>query len=333
MTEVSLDPLLSLQKNAVENPISKPNYKDGKSIVTSCYRQEIPSLFVLLYELKRLQFNLPIEIFYRDQELDVDEINEITKINQPYITFKKIQSNAKNFTDRYGHSHGWSTKVYAIYESEYNENLWLDCDNVPITSAAINLFNDEEYIEKGSLFWRDVYSIDRSQQYEPNSSFWKVFNVPYNDGEPFETGQFLINKNKCWNQLSLMMHYTENCEVYYSFGGDAECWRMAWQSYSIHSSYPFSSFNYHSNPSSVPYGFMPYGPFHKGIQNIWHKYGGGSVMVQRGRDGKELFNHRNIYKWSYGENVFNHDVQNEQIYHMIINHLKIKYPATGTTNG
>jgi hypothetical protein len=53
---------------------------------------------------------------------------------------------------------------------------------------------------------------------------WKIFNVPYNDGEPFESGQFLLNKTKVQKQLSIMKYYTDRCEIYYSFGGDAECW-------------------------------------------------------------------------------------------------------------
>ena len=74
---------------------------------------------------------------------------------------------------------------------------------------------------------------------------------------------------------------------------------------------------------------MPYGPFHKGVQNPWHKYGGGSVMVQRDRKGDELFNHRNLNKWRWKEeNPFNHDVQNEFSYHAIMRHIKSKYGVT-----
>ena len=38
-------------------------------------------------------------------------------------------------------------------------------------------------------------------------------------------------------------------------------------------------------------------------------------MVQRARDGSELFNHRNINKMKLYNNVFNADIQNEQLYH------------------
>lgn len=322
--EVNLDKINQSKQYVLMNPPPMPVYKSGKSLVTSCYRQEIPGMFILLKELQRLNFNLPIEVFYRAGELDTNEITELTNIAPQYIIFKQIKSNAKNVTDRWGNVKGWSTKVHAVIESEWEENLWIDGDNYPIKNC-LDLFNDTEYKSKGSLFWRDVYGIDRANQYCDQSTFWQVFDVSPNDGEPFESGQLLINKPKVWQQLSMLLHFTENCEIYYGFGGDAECWRMAWQYVSQKTGGYHAAFNYHQS-DDVPYGFMPYGPFHKGAQNPWHKYGGGTVMVQRDRNGQELFNHRNITKFRWkGENPFNQDITNEMTYHMILRHLKVKY--------
>jgi hypothetical protein len=325
--ETNLQQLHLEQETAIKTPIPMPQYLAGKSIVTSCYRSEIPGAYILLSELHRLDFNIPIEVFYREGELNQDEISEMQKISPGQIVFKKLQSPAMNFVDRWGNVKGWSTKVLAIFESQYEENLWIDCDNVPIRNC-MDLFSDTEYLQKGSMFWRDVYSIDRADQYWSGSDMWKIFDVVPNDGEPFESGQFLINKPKVWLQFSLMHYYTTRNEIYYQFGGDAECWRMAWQRVSISQNGYHSKFNYHSS-DQVPYGLMPYGPFHKGVQNPWHKYGGGSVMVQRDRKGDELFNHRNLNKWRWKEeNPFNHDVQNEFSYHAIMRHIKSKYGVT-----
>ena len=316
---------LHIEQHKVFETIQSPyQYKSGKSIVTTCYRQEITGAYILLSELKRLGFNVPVEVFYRDGELVEDEITELEKLHPGYVSFKKIKKQFQNFQDRWGNQKGWATKVYAILESEYEENLWIDCDNFPIRNC-LDLFNDEEYCQKGSLFWRDVYSIDRADQYWSGSEMWKVFNVSYNDGEPFESGQFLINKTQCWKQLYMMIYYTDNSQIYYQFGGGAECWRMAWQYVAVSQNKYHSQHNYHSSPD-VPYGFMPYGPFHKGVQNPWHKYGGGTVMVQRDRAGVELFNHRNINKFSImKKNDFNSDVENEISYHMIVKHIQTKY--------
>lgn len=316
---------LTSEQNKVYQSIGEPyRYKKGKSIVTSCYRQEITGTYILLSELKRLEFSIPIEVFYRENELVEDEILELTKLYPEFVVFKKLRKQFSNFQDKWGNQKGWATKVYAIAESEYEENLWIDNDNYPIRNC-LDLFNDEEYKSKGSLFWRDVYSIDRADQYWSGSDMWKIFNVKPNDAEPFESGQFLINKLKCWKQLYMMVYYTENAQTYYQFGGDAECWRMAWQYIAEKENGYHVPHNYHASPD-VPYGFMPYGPFHKGMQNQWHKYGGGTVMVQRDRSGAELFNHRNINKFSImSKNDFNQDVANEITYHMIVKHMQIKY--------
>lgn len=317
-------PLHDDQDQIYESLQNINQYKKGRSIVTSCYRAEITGTYILLCELKRLDFNLPIEVFYRENEIIDDEIAELTRIYPEYVRFIKLSRNFENFKDKWGNQKGWATKVYAILESEYEENLWIDSDNFPIRNC-LDLFSDDEYISKGSLFWRDVYSIDRADQYWTGSDFWRLFNVPANDGEPFESGQFLINKSKCWKQFGMMVYYTDNANIYYQCGGDAECWRMAWQYVAVKENKYHAQFNYHASPD-VPYGFMPYGPFHKGAQNPWHKYGGGTVMVQRDREGAELFNHRNINKFkANGTNDFNKDVANEFTYHMIIKHMQSKY--------
>ena len=322
-TNINLDNLYADQSAAINNLIPMPTYKKGKSIVTSCYRPEIPGMFVLLNELVRLDMKIPIEIFYRGNELNSDECIELAKVQPNLISLKQIKSSPVDFTDRWGNVKGWSVKVYSILESEYEENLWIDCDNVPVRNC-LDLFDDPEYLKKGSLFWRDVYSVDRSNQYCDTSPFWKVFQVSPNDGEPFESGQFLLNKPLVWEQFCLMLHFTENCNLYYNFGGDAECWRMAWQNHALQRGLYHKSFNYNAS-DDVPYGFMPFGPFHKGVANPWKKYGGGTVMVQRDRDGKELFNHRNITKWRWENNPYNNDIQNESNYHMILRHIQSKY--------
>jgi hypothetical protein len=60
-----------------------------------------------------------------------------------------------------------------------------------------------------------------------------------------------------------------------------------------------------------------------GRPNVNHKWGGGSVMVQRDREGRALFNHRNLDKFREdSDNVFNADITNEAIYHEHIARLR-----------
>jgi hypothetical protein len=299
-----------------------PNYSPGRSIVTSIYDGEFATGYVMLKELERLDVRLPVEIFYRETELSQDQI-DILCTCELNLRIKQINGNAKDFTTVYGSVAGWSTKIYALLESRYEENLWLDADNFPIVNPEF-LFEDPDYIEKSSLFWRDMMSPDRANRYHDEAVIWPIFKVDPNDAEPFETGQILVNKPKVWEQLRLVKHYADNCEVYYNFGGDSETFRMAWQHWHSRNGGSTPRINYHTNLSVMaPYGFMPYGPFHKGVYNQFGKWGGGTVMVQRDRQGHELFNHRNINKMKLGKNVINTDVTHEGFYHSHINELKL----------
>lgn len=86
---------LYAQQDQVTSALSPiPPYQPGRSIVTSCYRSEIPGMFVLLNELARLEINLPIEIFYRNGELNNDERAELSRIYPKFVMFKQIQNNA-----------------------------------------------------------------------------------------------------------------------------------------------------------------------------------------------------------------------------------------------
>lgn len=316
--QINLATLRQQELNFI-NSIQKKNYRDGKSIVTTSYHKEVPSTWVLLNELSRVGCDLPVEIFYRDGELNEQEIELLSSVSDT-VQVKKINGSPKDYISIYGHKHGWSCKIYAILESEYKENLWLDADCYPIIDPSF-LFKDQEYLQKGSLFWRDVFSPDSANQYCDTSVMWPIFNINPNDSEPFEAGQLLINKDMCWRQVSLIQYYADNCEIYYGFGGDKETFKFAWQIIGMIDGHSPLRINYHSDPN-VPFGFMPYGPFHKGRPNQYGKWAGGTVMVQRDRSGKELFNHRNMDKFVLGENIFNDDIINEDHYHNHIQKLR-----------
>ncbi len=318
--QIDLSQIYSAVDQHYSNQPRVPVYGRGRSIVTSVYGAELASGYVLMCELARLGNTLPIEIFYRDGELTQQQIDLLISPDPQNITVHQIKGIAKDFTTQYGNKAGWSVKIHAIYESSHSQVLWLDSDCFPIRNPEF-LFDDHEFQAKGSLFWRDVFSTDRANRYHDDAPLWKVFRVQPNDAEPFEAGQLLLDKTRCWTQFSLVKHYADNCEYYYHFGGDTETFRMAWQHNELRTGGYHAYLNYHSSPM-VPYGFMPYGPFHKGVPNDYGKWGGGTVMVQRDRNGAELFNHRNINKFSFGNNVYNQDITNEYHYHDHVKQLK-----------
>lgn len=277
---------LHAAQNAAVTAIGLAPQMTGKGIVTSIYDKEFASGWVLLSELAALKVTLPIEVWYKTGELSERQI-EIIKSLPLDLEVRLLEENVT----------GWAIKPFSIFRSKFKEILWIDSDNVPIRDPSF-LFEDEEYIEKGSLFWRDVSGTDRAKFWHQSSPVWTIFNVPYNDAEEFDAGQLLINKEKCWSELALTLHFNQNKKLYWQYVyGDKDTFRLSWQQLAHKRTGKTRQVNYHEDPSTVPYGFMPYGPFHIGPPNPWGKWGGGSVMQQRDRAGEPLFNHRTVFKF------------------------------------
>lgn len=306
------DQLINLH-NAVDEYIKNiepypENAFNGRGIVTSAYDKEFESAWILFKELDRLGVQLPVEVFYKDGELNQKQKDLITGIS-PNFKLVLLEDNVS----------GWAVKPFSMLRSSFKEIIWIDTDNPPVRDVEF-LFDDEEYKEKGSLFWRDVCGESFSE------STWEVFNVYPNDSEKFETGQIVYNKEKCWKQLLLNIFYTINSQIYYQFvHGDTGTFKFSFLY--LNKDKPFYRVNYNSDKNLIPFGFMPYGPFHVGEPNMYGKWGGGSVMAQRDREGEVLFNHRTISKFKLGQNnVFQRQVVNEKFYHDHMKELEKLYP-------
>jgi alpha 1,2-mannosyltransferase len=302
---ITYEELHAGQRQAVLDFAREPRNYSGRGIVTTVYDREFPSSWVLFSELARLKVDLPIEAFHGDGELSAQNARLIASLG--------LNIKVRVLPDPAG---GFAMKPLSIYRSAFREVMWIDCDCFPVRDPSF-LFDDEEYVAKGSLFWRDVTGVDRSGLWHPAAKVWPLFNVPPNDAEEFESGQLLINKAKCWAELGLTLHFNSMQAIYGALVyGDKDLFRLAWQNLAYARKKAPEGNRYLSDPKRVPYGFMPYGPFHMGRPNHMHKWGGGTVLVQRDRNGAPLFVHRNLDKFRLtGENPFNADVPNEAIYH------------------
>jgi alpha 1,2-mannosyltransferase len=313
MLDLDLKRLHEAQQMAVQMFARQPKDHSGRGIVTTVFDREFASCWVLLSELKRLNVSLPIEGFHRPGELSDRNRALVEGLGLP-LTLRQIDDDVARF----------GLKPFSIWRASFREVLWLDCDCFPLRDPSF-LFDDPEYQAKGSLFWRDVFGVDRCSVWHPSADVWPVFNVPPNDAEEFDTGQLLIDKERCWSELGLVVHFNRRSDVYYRHvWGDKDTFRLAWQNLAAaRDGGRLKGYDNLADPDSVPFGFMPYGPFHMGRPNDQHKWGGGTVMVQRDRQGRALFNHRNTDKFKLdGDNVFNDDIENEAIYHQHLDALR-----------
>ena len=297
--------LFALQSRALHGFEPPPTELAGRGIVTAIYDRVIAAGWVLLCELARLRVILPIEVWHRPGELS--EAHRAALLGLPLdLTLRELADDVV----------GFAVKPVILWRTCLCEVLWLDADNTPLRDPSF-LFEDPEYVAKGSLFWRDTSGTERARTWHPAAPVWSVFGVKPNTSEEFETGQMLVNKARRWPEICLTAYYAFNHRFFYHFVlGDKDTFRLAWQRVARERGDTQPQFWYHADPSLVPYGMMPYGPYHLGLPNRWGAWGGGSVLQQRDRAGQALFNHRNTEKFSLDRpNPFNTDVPNEARYH------------------
>jgi hypothetical protein len=158
---------------------------------------------------------------------------------------------------------GWELKCYAILYSRFREVLLLDADNVPVVNPAF-LFETEEFRETGAIFWPDYGRDERS------NVVWNCLGITRPPGLEFESGQIVIDKERCWKALSLSMWLNENSDFFYKhIHGDKETFHLAFvkarKSYSL-----------------VPFAIQP----------LW------ATMCQHDFQGRRIFQHRNLDKWN-----------------------------------
>ena len=132
--------------------------------------------------------------------------------------------------------------------------------------------------ENGCLFWPDYGRLAEERP------FWKVFGVDYRDEPEFESGQLVIDKARCWKEINLTNwicergdHRTDadcNDFGFYDHGfGDKEMFHAAWL------------------VTDKSFSMCP-----KGIHSL------DGTMCQHDWEGRRIFQHRNMKKWSLNDN-------------------------------
>jgi alpha 1,2-mannosyltransferase len=207
---------------------------------------------------------LPIEVWYTGQELTPESIAALRELNV-------VCKNADDFASF--EVKGWVLKPFAIINSSFKEVLFLDADN----NCAVDptyLFDCNEYQSFGAIFWPDAWLTDTA------NPIWQVIeSTDYNSVEQ-ESGQILINKERCWKELNLCMYFNLKKDYYYTMlHGDKDTFRFAWMAlktayYMINTPVAFGG--YYSTADSAFIGIS---------------------MVQHDCNGKMIFLHRNLLKW------------------------------------
>ena len=171
---------------------------------------------------------------------------------------------------------GYMLKPLAIINSRFKEVLFLDADNNCVEDPEY-LFSLAVYKEYGCVFWPDYFRTSRT------NSIWSIIGTKTYEIPEQESGQILINKEKCWQELQLCLYFNALSKYYYRIlYGDKDTFKFAWLALK-------SKFYMVEHPVGTC-GFKENGNFY------------GNTMVQHDPAGKVLFLHRNLLKWDITKN-------------------------------
>jgi hypothetical protein len=121
---------------------------------------------------------------------------------------------------------GWELKPFSVIHSRFQEVLYLDADSFPVRDPSY-LFDLPQYQEVGSIFWPDVQPTGRTEWIP--KLVWDMWGLLPDSGPDIESGQFLVDKNRCWHEMAVTMWLNEHSDwVYRHVYGDKSTYNLAW---------------------------------------------------------------------------------------------------------
>jgi predicted O-methyltransferase YrrM len=177
-----------------------------------------PCAYVCVSVLRELGCTLPVEFWHLGPE-EIDE--EMARLVAPLgVTCR----DARQVVPRPRRLAGWELKPFSVIHSAFREVLYLDADNVPVLDPTY-LFEERRYRECGAVFWPDP----PTDEHAVRTLAWDVAGIAGRDEPAFESGQYLIDKSRCWPELRLTMHLNEHSDFWYHYVyGDKDTFKLAW---------------------------------------------------------------------------------------------------------
>lgn len=213
--------------------IKIPKYKNNfinKGVIICAGDSYFLSSIICIENLIKMNPSIKIEWYYCGDELFeyqkkyiLNKYNNINLIN----CLDRIPSwFPENITDK--HIKGFMIKSFALLITSFTDVLLIDGDNIPIINID-ELFNNSDYKQYGNIFWKDL-TYDSYDKILPFGTFvYSHFNIE----QPqvlTDSGQILININKCWDAICLSYYLNYNYDIYYKlFEGDKDLYYIAFK--------------------------------------------------------------------------------------------------------
>ncbi|MCA9238156.1 MAG: hypothetical protein KDA44_21940 [Planctomycetales bacterium] len=255
-----------------------------------------PSVWVNVNLLRHFGCQLPIQLWYMgDGECDPYLKRLLAPLGVECIDARKLEPQypARILC-------GWELKPYAALHAPFAEVLFLDADN-GVCHDPTYLFDDPEYQRTGAVYWPDYAN------WTLKWDIWEIFGIDWlakpaaaGAERAFESGQYLIDKRRCWRELRLALWYGEHSDfVFQHVYGDKECFHLAWRKL------------------GTEYAMPGAGPG-------WDVH----TITQYDFQGRIVFQHRCQDKWRFAGNRFNDSLRNEQLCFDLVRDLATKWDGT-----
>lgn len=242
-----------------------PDKFNGKGIVMSVGGiKYFTDAWVSINMLRQTGCRLPIEVWYKGNELSRECVRYLSRLDVV----------CKDFND-YDQSYlsGYMFKPAAILYSQFKDIIFIDADNICLSDPEA-LLESDYYKDSGAVFWPDFWYTP------PENPIWELMKVEFCKMQEQESGQILINKEKCWQPLNLCMQLNRMSDIFYRILlGDKDTFRFAWMA--LHAPFHYIS----KEPDSCGY-FLPVNRFN------------GMTMIQHDYNNRPFFLHRNLLKFN-----------------------------------
>jgi hypothetical protein len=238
-----------------------PHGYEGRGIVICAGgRRYLANAWVCLKRLRAATCRLPVQVWH----LGKAEIDEKIKTLFAGLGAECVDAHRMKRKHPARIRGGWELKPYAMLHSPFRQVMLLDADNVAVRDPSF-LFDTPEFEKTGAIFWPDYYHADGKKALP----IWRSCGLRRPAEPEFETGQIVLDKERCWKALCLALWFNEHSDFYYRFiYGDKETFHLAFrklkQKYSL-----------------VPKPIHPLD----------------GTMCQHDFQGLRLFQHRNSKKW------------------------------------
>ena len=218
------------------------------------------SAWVCINMLRRCGCPLPIQLWHLGKkEMSRDMKRLVALLDVECVDGSRVR---RKFPVRI--LQGWELKPYAIIHSPFREVMLIDADNVPVANPEF-LFDTLQFKTTGAIFWPDY----KRRTTEKTRAIWRNCGLGVPNEPEFESGQIVVDKERCWPALCLCLWFNENSDFYYQyFHGDKETFHLAFRKL------------------KKGYSLIP-----KPI----HRLEG--TMCQHDFEGRRIFQHRNSDKW------------------------------------